>query len=78
MSWQTLGEWVWGVVRSGETDSVEFQAALNYYGREKLLTEYRRERDKRLKEEALKHECLDQVQVNDDALPPEPQPPIEA
>lgn len=40
----SLGEWVLKIVESKQTDSEEFKAALAWFGREKLLSEYRKQK----------------------------------
>lgn len=41
--WNQLSEVVYRLVQQKKTDSDEFKALLSFYGREKLLTEYRKQ-----------------------------------
>lgn len=59
--WNTLGEWVFRMVEQKKTESDEFKAALAWYGRERLLDEYRKEKQKRALERDADDSGLEKV-----------------
>lgn len=44
---KTLSQTVYELVQAGQTKTKEFQLLIQYYGREKLLALYRREKEKK-------------------------------